>query len=210
MSTPKKKSNQKFSKFLKRIIDITFSCVGLITTVPLFIILPIIIKLQSEGPAIYKRRVVGKNGLSFFAYKFRTMVKNADKILENDRGLNECFLECFKLKKDPRITRIGYFLRKYSLDEIPQLVNVLLGQMSLVGPRMMTVIELQHYGEHKDMILSVKPGLTGLWQVSGRQNVNFQRRIELDVDYVSNWSLFKDITLIFKTFRVVFSCEGAY
>jgi lipopolysaccharide/colanic/teichoic acid biosynthesis glycosyltransferase len=138
------------------------------------------------------------------------MVNDADKILRNDPELSQCFLECFKLKKDPRITRVGYILRKYSLDEVPQLINVLRGQMSIVGPRMMTKLELEQYGDHRDLVLSVKPGLTGLWQVSGRQNVSFQRRMELDIDYIENDSLWKDFSIILKTFRVVFNGDGAY
>ena len=138
------------------------------------------------------------------------MVNDADKVLENDPELNSCFLECFKLRKDPRVTRVGYFLRKYSLDEIPQLINVLRGQMSLVGPRMMTNLELERYGQNRDLVLSVKPGLTGLWQISGRQNVSFQRRVELDVAYVNRWSFSKDLVIISKTIRVVMNGDGAY
>jgi lipopolysaccharide/colanic/teichoic acid biosynthesis glycosyltransferase len=210
MNVRKKNPKNLLAQFFKRSIDLTGSFVGLVLSLPLFIVVPVLIKFESEGPVIYKRKVVGQDGIPFSAYKFRTMVKDADKILENDPKLNECFLECFKLKQDPRITRIGYFLRKYSLDEIPQLINVLRGQMSLVGPRMMTVMELEEYGEYMDLILSVRPGLTGLWQVSGRQDVSFQRRVELDVYYVNNWSFWKDVVLILKTFRVVLNCEGAY
>jgi len=173
-----KNINYQLAQFLKRSIDLTASFVGLVLTMPLFIVVPVLIKFESEGPVIYKRKVIGLNGVPFSAYKFRTMVKDADKILENDPELSKCFLECFKLKQDPRITHIGYFLRKYSLDEIPQLINVLRGQMSLVGPRMMTAPELECYGEHRELILSVKPGLTGLWQVSGRNQLSFDEMIE--------------------------------
>lgn len=200
----------KLNQVLKRIFDILSGFLGILATLPLFIIIPILIKIDSKGSVIYKRNVIGKDGVAFSAFKFRTMVKNADQILENDPELNECFLDCFKLKKDPRITKVGYFLRKYSLDEFPQLLNVLKGQMSLVGPRMMTSLELQRYGEKKDIVLSVRPGLTGLWQVSGRQNVSFQTRMEMDLDYVQNWSLGKDFIILFKTFRVVVNGDGAY
>ncbi len=143
-------------------------------------------------------------------YKFRTMVNDADIILEKDEALNRDFLENFKIKKDPRITKIGYILRRYSLDEIPQLINILKGQMSLVGPRMMTGVELQQYGKWQDIVLTVKPGLSGLWQVSGRQDVSFQRRMEYDINYVTSWSLKQDIEIIFRTFFVVMKAEGAY
>ena len=203
-------SHSRYSRFSKRFLDVVASCIGLASLAPLFVLLPVLIKLESDGPVIYKRGVIGKDDIPFSAYKFRTMVDDAETILENDPELAECFLECFKLKKDPRITKVGYFLRKYSLDEIPQLINVLRGQMSLIGPRMMTNLELERYGEHRDLVLSVKPGLSGLWQVSGRQDVSFERRVKLDVDYVVNWSLWKDITILYKTFRVVLNGEGAY
>jgi lipopolysaccharide/colanic/teichoic acid biosynthesis glycosyltransferase len=199
-----------YHNFAKRIIDVAASCLGLLATSPLFLVLPIIIKIESKGPVFHKRKVVGKNGVSFFALKFRTMVKDADTILQNDPDLNKRFLESFKLKRDPRITKVGYILRKFSLDEIPQLINIIKGQMSLVGPRMMTDVELEHYGRHRDFVLSVKPGLTGLWQVSGRQDVSFNRRVELDIAYLKNSSLWKDFVIICKTFRVVFNGEGAY
>ena len=210
MIRQEKKGNYTYDNLLKRLIDISASCVGHSRCLPLFIILPIVIKIESKGPVFYKRGVIGKNGIPFFAYKFRTMVQDADEILENNPELNRCFLECFKIKRDPRITKMGYYLRKYSFDEIPQLINVLKGQMSIVGPRMMTTLELREYGEYRDLILSVKPGLTGLWQVSGRQNVTFKRRVELDILYVNSWSLYKDLAIIFKTFRVIFNGEGAY
>jgi lipopolysaccharide/colanic/teichoic acid biosynthesis glycosyltransferase len=208
--TLEKTNSRKYAKKLKRLTDIMLSCLGLIILFPLFILLPLLIKRESKGPAVHKRRVLGKDAVSFDAYKFRTMVKNADKLLEEDPTLNEAFLENFKLKKDPRITRIGFFLRKYSLDEIPQLINVLKGQMSLVGPRMMTNLELDQYGKSKMAILSVKPGITGLWQVSGRQDVSFQQRVELDLKYLSHWSLWMDLKILFRTIFVVVKAVGAY
>jgi len=206
----KVETNKKLTENLKKLMDVFGACMGLTVLSPLFFVLPLLIKIESKGPVFHKRKVVGKNNVPFFAYKFRTMVKDADKILENDKTLNKNFLGNFKIKKDPRITQVGYYLRKYSLDEVPQLINILKGQMSLVGPRMMTDIELQQYGKWRNLILIMKPGLSGLWQVSGRQNVSFQRRIGFDIDYVTNWSLWKDIQIIFKTFIVVLKAEGAY
>jgi len=207
---PRKQLHNKFALFLKRLIDIILSFILIVALLPLLIVLSIVVIVESGWPFIYKRKVVGKDGASFFAYKFRTMVKDADTILKNNPDLNNEFIETFKLKKDPRITKIGYFLRKYSVDELPQLINVLRGQMSIVGPRMMTTLELQEYGEYKKLVLSVKPGLTGLWQISGRQNVSFQRRMELDIAYVNNWTLWKDIIILFQTIFVVLKAEGAY
>jgi len=206
----KVETNKKLTENLKKLMDVFGACMGLTVLSPLFFVLPLLIKIESKGPVFHKRKVVGKNNVPFFAYKFRTMVKDADKILKNDKTLNKNFLGNFKIKKDPRITQVGYYLRKYSLDEVPQLINILKGQMSLVGPRMMTDIELQEYGKWRNLILIMKPGLSGLWQVSGRQNVSFQRRIGFDIDYVTNWSLWKDIQIIFKTFIVVLKAEGAY
>jgi len=205
-----KSINYKRSRYIKNIMDVIGAILGLLLFSPLFVILPVLIKFETPGPVFHKRKVVGKNGGLFNAYKFRTMVKDANKILAADESLNREFLENFKLKRDPRITRIGFVLRKFSLDEIPQLINVLKGQMSLVGPRMMTVVELGQYGQWKDLILTVKPGLSGLWQVSGRQDLSFSRRVELDVQYMSNWSLWEDVKIIFKTVFVVIKAKGAY
>ena len=210
MKKTRKKSKLKWDKLLKSLTDIFGACLGLLIFSPLFLILPVIIKIGSKGPVIHKRKVVGKGDTVFYAYKFRTMVDNADKILKDNKELNETFLLNFKLIKDPRITRVGYILRRYSLDEIPQLINVLRGQMSLIGPRMMTPAEHQRYGEWRDLILTVKPGLSGLWQVSGRQEVSFQERMELDVKYVKNYSFWKDVEILYMTFIAVFKAEGAF
>jgi len=196
--------------FIKRITDISGAVIGLVVFSPLFLILPLIIKIDSKGPVFYRRKVIGKNGKPFSAFKFRTMVLNAEQILQEDQDLNAKFLLRFKLKNDPRITRLGYFLRKYSLDEVPQLFNVLSGQMSLVGPRIMTEIELKEYGKRRNKVLAIKPGLSGLWQVSGRQEVPFERRRALDIFYVDNPSLTKDMIIIFKTIRVMLRAKGAY
>jgi len=195
---------------MKRTMDIICAAAGIIFLSPLFLLLPLAIVLQSKGPALHRRTVIGKNGVPFKAYKFRTMVENAEEILKNNKELNEKFIESFKLRKDPRITRLGYFLRKFSLDEIPQFFNVLKGDMSLVGPRIMTEDELLIYGKWRDAVLSVRPGLSGLWQVSGRQEVSLKRRQELDIHYVNHMSLMKDICIILRTFKVVIKAQGAY
>src|SRR5207253_2237702 len=139
-----------------------------------------------------RRRVVGPKG-AFDAFKFRTMRPDADIVLQNDPDLWNAFRKNFKLKSDPRMTRIGSVLRQYSLDELPQLFNVLLGQMSLVGPRMITAPELEKYGSYQDLLLTVKPGLTGYWQVYGRQEVSYAERVRMDVEYISNWTAGLDI-----------------
>jgi lipopolysaccharide/colanic/teichoic acid biosynthesis glycosyltransferase len=202
---------QNFShKLFKRAIDFAGAIIGLLIFSPLFLILPVVIKVQSSGPVFFKRKVLGQKGKLFSACKFRTMVKNADEILQKDLELNERYLENFKLKKDPRITTVGYFLRKYSFDEIPQFFNVLKGQMSLVGPRIMTAEEVKLYGDDKEKVLRVRPGMTGVWQISGRQDVPFARRMEMDLDYVDNWHLVEDLLILFKTIPVVIKGRGAY
>jgi lipopolysaccharide/colanic/teichoic acid biosynthesis glycosyltransferase len=197
-------------KILKRATDLLGAVMGLLVFSPLFLILPFLIKIQSPGPVFFKRKVLGRKGKPFSALKFRTMVKNADEILQKDLDLNDRYLENFKLRKDPRITTIGYFLRKFSLDEIPQLFNVLKGQMSLVGPRMMTSEELALYKDKREQVLQVRPGMTGVWQISGRQDVPFSQRMKMDIDYVKNWHFWEDILILLKTVPVVIKGRGAY
>jgi len=199
-----------FQGYIKEIIDIVLGTIGLILFSPLFIIIAILIKLDSEGPIFYKHLRVGRYGKPFYLWKFRTMYKDADKILDKYPELKKEFEKEFKLKNDPRITRIGKFLRKFSLDEIPQIFNILKGEMSIVGPRPVTFKELEKYGEYKDEVLRVKPGLTGLWQVSGRSDLDYARRIALDLYYIQNWSLLLDIKIILKTIPAVFFGKGAY
>lgn len=183
---------------------------GLLVLSPLFFVLPLVIRIGSRGPVFFCRRVVGKDNVPFSALKFRTMVLDADALLAENPSLMEEFLVRFKLKKDPRITKVGYFLRKYSLDEIPQLINILQGRMSLVGPRIMTELELQRYGRLRGKVLSMSPGLTGLWQISGRQEVPFEKRVKLDIRYVENWSFSSDMIIMMKTLPVVLKGTGAY
>jgi lipopolysaccharide/colanic/teichoic acid biosynthesis glycosyltransferase len=176
---------------------------------PLFAIVSLLILLDDGRPVFYRRRVVGPNG-AFDAFKFRTMVRNADAVLAADTALKAEFERNFKLRVDPRVTRTGKLLRRLSLDELPQLFNVLRGQMSLVGPRMITAPELEKYGPYKNLLLTVKPGLTGHWQVNGRQDVSYDERVSMDVFYIQNWSLLMDLKILALTpFKVVMK-QGAY
>ena len=176
---------------------------------PVLIVIGLLIVLDDGWPVIYRRRVVGTTG-EFDAFKFRTMMRHADSILAANLALKAEFERNFKLKDDPRIIRVGAFLRKLSLDELPQLFNVLRGQMSLVGPRMITAAELDKYGPHKQLLLSVKPGLTGYWQVRGRQNVSYEERVRMDLHYIGSWSLSMDIKILFETPVKALKKEGAF
>jgi lipopolysaccharide/colanic/teichoic acid biosynthesis glycosyltransferase len=197
-----------YALMAKRMFDFTTAAVGLILLSPLFVLLALLIKLQDGGPILHRRRVIGIRG-SFDAFKFRSMRTDADAVLQTDSMMQQNFQRNFKLKDDPRITPIGAKLRKYSLDELPQLVNVLRGQMSLVGPRMITSAELPKYGKYQQLLVSVKPGLTGYWQVNGRQNVGYSRRVKMDMYYIQNWSLRLDLRIVLKTPLVVLKGNGA-
>jgi len=194
---------------LKRALDFFGAAILLLLLSPLFAVLGVLVALEDGWPVFYRRRVVGKNG-DFDAYKFRSMRKDADAILAADPALKEEFERNFKLEHDARVTRVGNVLRKLSLDELPQLFNVLKGQMSLVGPRMISPAELGKYGEHKRLLMSVKPGLTGYWQVNGRQAVNYEERVKMDVHYINNWSLGMDLKILLQTPYAVLKREGAY
>jgi lipopolysaccharide/colanic/teichoic acid biosynthesis glycosyltransferase len=196
-------------RLLKRAIDLSGAISLLCLFSPLLLFIVLLITVTDGLPIIYLRRVVGSDG-EFDAYKFRTMCRNADAILEASPELREAFNQNFKLQCDPRITRIGGWLRKYSLDELPQLINVLQGQMSLVGPRMITARELSKYGEYQDLLMSVKPGLTGYWQTSGRQDVSYEERVQMDVYYITRWSLAMDVSILLKTPWTVIKGKGAY
>lgn len=199
----------KVQRFLKRCIDVAVSAVLLVVLLPIFAVVSFLVFCDDGIPIIYRRRVVGLTG-SFDAFKFRTMVRNADSILAASPGLKAEFERNFKLKQDPRVTRVGAILRRYSLDELPQLLNVLRGQMSLVGPRMITEEELGKYGAHKHLVQSVKPGMTGYWQVRGRQNVSYEERVAMDAHYITRWSLVMDLRILAETPRKVFKREGAF
>jgi lipopolysaccharide/colanic/teichoic acid biosynthesis glycosyltransferase len=176
---------------------------------PLLLVVMLLIWITAGFPIFYLRRVVGTDG-EFDAYKFRTMCRDADAILQANPELREAFAQNFKLRSDPRVTPIGQWLRKFSLDELPQLVNVLKGQMSLVGPRMITAQELSKYGQYQDLLMTIKPGLTGYWQTRGRQDVSYDERVNMDVHYITHWTLGLDLRILFETPWKVIKGKGAY
>jgi len=203
------------NSILKRWFDIVFSLSVIILSSPILLIIASLIKLTSKGPVIYKQKRVGKNGKEFNLYKFRTMYENADEmlkeILEKDEELREIWERKRKIPNDPRITKIGRILRKFSLDELPQFFNVLKGDMSVVGPRPALKEEVEKYhGQFAKFYYMVRPGITGLWQVSGRSDTDFETRVKLDIIYVLNQSLWFDMVIILKTALVVLKGEGAY
>lgn len=195
---------------VKRLIDISVSGVLLTLMLPFWIPLAILIALDSPGAILYRRRVVGKNGDAFNALKFRTMVEDGDEHIAADAELSEEYNSNHKLRQDPRITRVGKILRKTSIDELPQLINVLRGEMTLVGPRMISFPELEKFGEWQSTILEVKPGITGLWQVSGRSDLDYDDRVRLNVYYVSHRSILLDLKILAKTIPAVLTGRGAY
>ena len=197
------------TRLLKRTLDVLGSSILLILLSPLIAICALLIKFQDGGPVFYRRRVIGPDG-EFDAFKLRTMCQHADAILERDQSLKLEFELNSKLRNDPRITRLGALLRKASLDECPQLWNVLRGEMSLVGPRMITAEELKRYGDARWIFRATKPGLTGFWQVQGRQQVSFEQRVQMDLFYVRNWSLGLDCKILLRTPWVVVRGVGAY
>ncbi|MGG1071847.1 sugar transferase [Priestia megaterium] len=199
---------------LKRLIDILGASVGLVLLSPIFLCVPILyLGGRSRGPVFFKQDRIGKGGHLFSIYKFRSMVINAEEVLKKDNLLYEKYLKNnYKLEpnEDPRITSIGQFLRKTSLDELPQLINVLKGDMSLVGPRPVVKEELVEYGDKYQEFLSIKPGVTGYWQVSGRSNVGYPERVDLELYYIHNKSILLDLKIIFQTAINVFLRKGAY
>ena len=203
-------------KLAKRALDITGSLIGLLLLFPLLLIIAALVRLDSRGPVFHRRRVVARQDYdstgepeTFDAFKFRTMRVDADEYLRERPELWEEYQKDYKLHNDPRVTRLGGWLRRTSIDELPQLVNVLLGQMSLVGPRILTKEELCRYGEHRAALLSVTPGLTGLWQVSGRQSVSYEERIRLDMAYLEGRSFYLDVEILLRTVESVISGRGA-
>ena len=196
--------------FFKRIFDIVCSLVALIILSPVFLIMAILVKTTSEGPAFFAHKRVGKNGKEIKIYKFRSMVTNAEELIKQFTPEQKAEYEKnFKLENDPRITKVGKFMRKTSLDELPQLLNILKGDISIVGPRPVTEVETEIYGNYRDMLLSVKPGLTGFWAANGRSDTTYTRRRAMEIYYVKNRSLWLDIKIIFNTFASVFKGEGA-
>ncbi len=195
--------------FIKRFIDIFISGILIVLCLPLWIIVAILIKNDSPGPVFYVQERVGKNGRLFPMYKFRSMVMGADKMQVHLTHLNEMDGPVFKIKDDPRLTRIGKLLRRTSLDELPQLFNVFLGNMSLVGPRPPIMKEVIQYRPWQRKRLSVTPGVTCLWQVTGRNEIKFDEWMKLDMQYIDNWSLLLDVKILFMTIKAVISRKGA-
>ncbi len=194
----------------KAVMEWGLALAAVVVLSPLFVLIAAVIAVTTGRPVIHRRRVVGRGGVQFDAFKFRTMVSGAERVLEQDERLREMFTKNWKLFADPRVTRVGRFLRKYSLDELPQLLNVLRGEMALIGPRMISPPELERYGKLQSKLCSVRPGLTGLWQVSGRQTVSYARRIELDMFYIDHCSLRSDLSILVRTLPVVVRAEGAF
>ncbi len=201
----------RFEAALKTLSDWTLILLGLPLLLPLCAVIAVLVKLDSSGPIFHRRRVLGIGGRAFDALKFRTMVENGDALLAQRPDLLAELEENQKLKDDPRITRLGRFLRKTSLDELPQLINVLAGQMSIVGPRMISPQEAEKYGTMHLNLLTVKPGITGLWQVSGRSDLTYEERVRLDMHYIRNYSVWWDLQILFvQTLPAVLGKKGAY
>ena len=200
--------------FVKRAIDIVAGLIGIILLIPVTLLIGIInIIFRENGPIFYSQERIGKNGKKFKMYKYRSMVVDADKklekLLQENKELRDEFEKTRKLKNDPRITKIGKILRKTSLDELPQLINVLKGEMSLVGPRAVVDGEIELFGENKEKVLSVKPGITGYWAANGRSNTTYEERVDMETFYAENFNLLLDIKILFKTVFSVVKREGA-
>lgn len=195
---------------LKTLVDYCCAIAALILLSPIYAVIAILIKIDSPGPVLYRHRVLGLNGKPFDAIKFRTMQMNGDEILDEHPHLKKEFEEKYKLKDDPRVTKIGRKLRRTSLDELPQFINVLLGDMSIVGPRFISQDEMEKYGRWHINLLTVKPGITGLWQTSGRSDLSYEERIRMDMHYIRSWTLWLDIQIMLRTIPAVINRKGAY
>ena len=216
MKNSRTKKTLKVYKLIKSFFDMFFSLLILFTFSPLFLIIALLIKLSSRGPIFFLQERIGKNNVPFKCIKFRTMYPEAKDILKNllnkDKKIKKEFQETHKIKNDPRITTIGKLLRKTSLDELPQFINVLRNEMSIVGPRPIVKAEKKKYGKNLIKFLSIKPGITGLWQVSGRNNLSYKKRVMLDINYIKNYNLIMDIRILIRTFGVILFPldKGAY
>jgi exopolysaccharide biosynthesis polyprenyl glycosylphosphotransferase len=199
-----------YESTLKRLVDLLLASLGLLATLPLWLAIVVAIRLDSPGRAIFVQERVGIHGRRFRFYKFRSMYSDAEDRVEELQSSNEVSGPVFKMRVDPRVTRVGNLLRRTSLDELPQLVNVLKGEMSLVGPRPPLPKEVEQYRPSDAIRLSVKPGLTCLWQISGRSMVGFDEWMELDREYVRKMSLWLDLSVLIRTVAVVFTMRGAY
>ncbi|RLP12016.1 exopolysaccharide biosynthesis polyprenyl glycosylphosphotransferase [Propionibacterium australiense] len=208
-----KPSTHSYSQVTKRVFDVVCSALLILLSLPIIAVTAIAIKLEDRGPIIFKQQRIGIGGKPFECYKIRSMVTNAAEIKEQLIAQHQNESEgdvLFKMKKDPRITKVGGFIRRFSIDELPQFVNVFKGDMSLVGPRPALKSEVDKYEQHVRRRLDVRPGITGLWQVSGRSDLSWADTVRLDLYYVDNWSLVQDFSILAKTFKAVFSSSGAY
>jgi exopolysaccharide biosynthesis polyprenyl glycosylphosphotransferase len=197
-------------RFVKRAFDVAGAGALVLVLSPLLLVLALVVRLESPGPILFRQERVGTQGTKFQMLKFRSMVVDAEKQLRELQLMNQGSGVLFKIKDDPRVTKVGRFIRRYSLDELPQLFNVLSGSMSLVGPRPPLPSEVEQYEHHMHRRLLVRPGLTGLWQVSGRSLLSWEDTVRLDLYYVENWSVSGDISILLRTFRAVVSRHGAY
>ena len=203
-------NSKDFYETVKRIMDVILSFIGLVVLSPILLLVAIFIKIDSKGPVFFKQKRVGINGSQFEMYKFRSMVVNAEELKAQLAEKNEMSGPMFKIAHDPRITKVGRFIRKTSIDELPQLWNVIKGDMSLVGPRPSLPKEVAQFEPWMKKRFEVKPGLTCFWQVQGRNNIDFEDWMKLDIKYVKERSLLLDVKLIFKTFFVLFGDENAH
>ena len=205
---------RSYNCYLKFFFDMLLTIVGTICILPFLVLLALVIRLDSRGPIIFRHKRVGRGGKTFYCYKFRTMCVDAKEklgyYLRTNPEMRREWERDFKLKDDPRITRVGKFLRKTSLDELPQIFNVLQGEMSLVGPRPIVKEEIVRYGDYINDYYMVRPGITGMWQVSGRSDTTYEERVKMDSWYVRNWSVWIDMVMLFRTFKIVLKGKGAY
>jgi lipopolysaccharide/colanic/teichoic acid biosynthesis glycosyltransferase len=206
----KNKEKNGLYEFMKRCFDVISSTVAIILISPLCLVIAILIRIESRGSILFKHDRLGRDGKIIKVYKFRTMVINAEDLLNNmPDEIKKKFEVNFKFENDPRITKIGRFLRQSSLDELPQLINIIKGEMSVVGPRPIVQKELKMYGKFGDKLLTIKPGLTGNWQVNGRSNTTYEERVKFDMDYIDTRSFPRDMVIILKTVGVVYKKVGA-
>ena len=197
-------------RYIKRFMDVILATIALVVLSPIFLIIAIAIKIESKGPVFFKHARIGKNGKIIKLYKFRSMVMNAEKLIKSftPEQMKE-YKENYKLTNDPRITKIGKFLRKTSLDELPQLLNIIKGDLSIIGPRPVITDELKKYGTNTEKFLSVTPGLTGYWAANGRSCTTYEQRMQMELYYIDNLSLKMDVKVFFKTIEAVIKREGA-
>ncbi|WP_286800288.1 sugar transferase [Oceanicaulis sp. UBA2681] len=202
-----------FQRASKRVLDISLALAGLIILSPVLITVAALVRLQDKGPSIFTHTRIGQNGKPFKCYKFRSMVMDAperlERVLATDPEASAEWARAQKLRKDPRITKFGGFLRRSSLDELPQLLNILRGEMSIVGPRPIVMDEVRRYGSQFEAYKAVRPGVTGLWQVSGRNDLSYDERVEMDARYAREWTMLGDIWIIIKTIPAVILSRGA-